>query len=66
MTEIIITKNEERRVREIEAFVESDSTEGMYYKTSFDLKEGWKCTCTQFQKKRAICKHIIKTKEQVE
>ena len=54
--EIDITKN--KKVHEIEAYAESESHPGMYYKVTFNGDIGWKCTCPQNQKKGANCKHI--------
>lgn len=51
---IDIIKN--KQIREIIALVESESTEGFYYKVVFDGK--WSCSCPQNSKRGAKCKHI--------
>jgi uncharacterized Zn finger protein len=53
-TKVIIKEN--TKVEKIEAFVESSSNPGTFYRvTSVDNK--WQCTCPQF-KYRGACKHI--------
>lgn len=61
----IITKNEERRVHEIEAFVESETTTGAYWRVNFTLEVGWTCTCPQNAMRHKECKHIESVREEL-
>jgi len=58
--EVNIIKN----VYEVEAFVESETTEGTYYKVTYDDSIDWLCTCMA-GKFGNPCKHIklVKRKE---
>lgn len=53
-----ITKNIKKTIEEIEAFVESETKEGTFYKVTYDIYNGWKCTCPQNRIKGNECKHI--------
>lgn len=57
-----ITQNEQKMVRDVTAYVESESKGGMFYKVTFSVEERWKCTCPQFENRKKECKHIEATK----
>lgn len=59
---IFITKDQEA-TRIIEAFVESETNEGTFYRVT--LNGTWKCTCPA-GKFKGNCKHIEKVKEEIE
>jgi len=56
----IITK----KVFEIEAFAESESVEGMFYKITCEDNE-WHCTCPNHMKTHRDCKHIAEVKSSI-
>lgn len=64
--EIKITKDT-RAIREIEAFVKSESQEGVFYKVEGRINldiEDWTCTCQAGQNKKK-CKHVKEVREEV-
>jgi uncharacterized Zn finger protein len=65
--EIEITKDEDTG-RLIEAFVESESKEGTFYKITGlsygNIRDNWTCTCPAGSHGRN-CKHIKETKEKL-
>ena len=68
--EVQITKDE-HAIRNIEAFVSSESEEGKFYKVTGQIKdagaeEKWECTCPQNKMRGLECKHINAVKEQIE
>ena len=54
-----------KKVIEVEAMVESESTEGAFYIVSNDYNE-WGCTCPHHQQRAVECKHIKAVKREVD
>lgn len=44
-------------VSECEAYVESETNEGTFYKVTFDVE--WHCTCPNSKFRDTECKHIV-------
>jgi len=54
-----------KNVYEIEAYVESETKEGMYYLVTADDFNDWQCTCPQNRIREVECKHIKLLKEEL-
>lgn len=60
--EIDIHKN--KQVREVLAYVASETMEGAYYKVCADNND-WSCTCARFKHKAEVCKHIDGVRDEI-
>ena len=45
------------RIEKLVAYVESETTEGIYYKVTKE-NEVWTCTCPDHRHRQRYCKHI--------
>lgn len=58
--DVLITK----KVLEVEAFVPSETHEGMFYRV--EVSDGdFHCTCPDYKNRGTFCKHIKKLKEEL-
>lgn len=57
-----ITKN--KTIFEIEAFVESETKEGIFYRVTAE-DENWTCSCPAGRYRGGYCKHIKKVKDEI-
>lgn len=53
-----------KKTIELEAWVESETNKGSYYKVQLD-SDGWRCSCPDNSIRGSFCKHITRAKEEV-
>lgn len=53
-----------KQIMELEAYVESETTDGVYYLVTC-INDEWECTCQSFKNRKQICKHIREVKEEI-
>jgi uncharacterized Zn finger protein len=59
---VVISRNREGVREMFEVFVESETTEGIYYRITSD-GDNWECTCPDHQIRGRECKHIKHAKD---